>query len=68
MIKQKGSAVFGLIILIVIVFGFGAWVINVVKLLNCDFESDYKCEFVHGVGLIVAPTSVVTVWFDSDES
>lgn len=44
----------------------GSWVVNSIKLTACDFESDYRCEFIHGVGLFFAPLSVVTVWFDDD--
>ncbi len=53
-------------VLLVGVFILGCWVMNVVKLTNCDFESDYKCEVIHGVGLIGAPVSLITVWFETD--
>lgn len=43
-----------------------SWGINFMKLTNCDFKSDYKCEAIHGVGLIPA-FSLVTVWFGADE-
>ncbi len=42
------------------------WVINLTQLTDCDFEPDYKCEVIHGVGLIPA-ASLITVWFDTDE-
>lgn len=45
-----------------------SWVFNFVALTNCDFESPYKCEVIHGAGLVIIPASVVTVWFDSDET
>lgn len=43
------------------------WVWNAVKFSNCDFESDYKCEVIHGIGVGVPPAAYVTVWFDTDE-
>lgn len=45
-----------------------SWIWNAAKLTACDFESDYRCEVIHGVGLIVPPLSVVTVWFADDNA
>ena len=42
------------------------WVYNGYKLTNCDFEADYKCEVIHGVGVVLPPTSWITVWFGDD--
>lgn len=65
--KQNGSstpaALFGLAF---VVFFVGSWCVNLYKLIQCDFESDYKCEVVHAVGVFLAPASVVTVWIDDD--
>jgi hypothetical protein len=66
--KQKGFALAELILVFVIVIGFGSWIWNAVKLASCDFESDYKCEGIHGVGLVIPPISVVTVWFADDDA
>mgnify|MGYP001055911774 CR=1 FL=1 len=38
---------------------------NFVKLVDCDFEPDYKCEVIHGLG-VIPPLSYITVWFDTD--
>ena len=43
------------------------WIWNAVKLTNCDFDAPYRCEVVHGIGLTVPPSSIITVWFDDDE-
>lgn len=43
-----------------------SWVVNLVKLTDCDFKADYKCEVLHGVGLVPA-VALVTAWFDTDE-
>lgn len=56
--------VIAFVLLLVVVAG--SWVANAAKLLACDFEPDYKCEFIHGSGLFFMPLSVVTVWFDDD--
>jgi prepilin-type N-terminal cleavage/methylation domain-containing protein len=64
--KQQGFTLIELIVVFVIVIGFGSWVWNAAKLASCDFESNFKCEAIHGAGLIVPPLSVVTVWFADD--
>jgi len=43
------------------------WLVNAYKFANCDFESSYKCEAIHAIGVLIPPASFVTVWFDSDE-
>ena len=45
----------------------GCWVGNFVKLLECDFESNYRCEAVHGIGLHPV-FALVTVWFETDKN
>lgn len=45
-----------------------SWIVNAQKLASCDFEPNYRCEIIHGTGLIVIPTSVLTVWFSDDGS
>ena len=39
------------------------WVINLIQLLNCDFEAPYKEEIIKTIGVIASPTAGVTVWF-----
>ncbi len=39
---------------------------NAAKFINCDFESPFKCEAVHGIGIVVPPSSFITVWFSDD--
>lgn len=40
-----------------------AWIINLVKLFNCDFEPSYKEEIIHTVGVIAGPTAIITAWY-----
>ena len=56
-----------ILLLPIIVLGFTPYVWNGYKLSNCDFEANYKCEAIHGVGVIVPPASLITMWFDDDE-
>jgi len=42
-----------------------AFGINIKKLTECDFESPYKCEIIHGIGLF-PPFSLFTVWYKSE--
>jgi len=44
----------------------GSWVGNLLKLTDCDFEPNYRCEALHGAGLIPV-VSVITVWADTDK-
>ena len=64
--KQKGFTAVELVIVLVAVFGIVAWFWNAAKIASCDFESNYKCEVIHGIGIIVPPLSVITVWFGDD--
>jgi len=42
------------------------YVNNAYDLSQCDFEGDYRCEVIHGVGVVIPPASLVTMWFDND--
>lgn len=67
--KQKGFTLIELAWVVVaglLIAMFATWVLNVVKLTECDFEPNYECEVIHGIGL-VPMVSVVTVWFDTDK-
>lgn len=41
-----------------------SWIVNFVQLVVCDFEAPYRCEAIHGIGFVIPPLSVVTVWVD----
>lgn len=64
--KQRGFQALGLAFLVVVGVGYGSWLINAVKLASCDFRPDYRCEALHGAGLVIPPLSIVTVWFGDD--
>ena len=38
------------------------WIVNLVKLLRCDFDAPYREEIIHAIGLVVAPASIITCW------
>jgi len=42
------------------------WLVNAYKFFNCDFESSYRCETIHGAGIAIPPLAFATVWFESD--
>jgi len=54
-------------LLIIFILLVTPWVWNLVKFTRCDFESDYKCEALHGIGVFIPPASYFTVWFDDDK-
>ena len=64
-IKSGNASPLILLILIIILCG-GLWIWNLVKFVSCDFESGYRCEVIHGIGVAVPPASLVTVWFGDD--
>jgi hypothetical protein len=57
MIRMKLAA---LVVVVVVAVG---WVKNVIKLWHCDFNAPYKCEVVHGFGLM-PPIGAITGWID----
>lgn len=40
------------LVVVIIVAGVIGYVMNIYKLTQCNFESPYKCEIVHAVGII----------------
>ena len=54
------------IILTIGVLCLTGWVKNVVKLAHCDFQSPYKAEVVHAVG-ILPPVGMITGWISIDD-
>jgi len=54
-------------LLILAVLAFAPYVWNAAKFIDCDFESNYKCEAIHGVGVVIPPAAFITVWFGDDE-
>jgi len=57
----------GVFVLTIVVLIAAPWLWNAAKFANCDFESNYRCEAIHGIGIIMPPASYVTVWFDDDK-
>ena len=51
--------VFQLVILVIWLLAIVGYVLNIVKLVQCDFKSPYKAEVIHGVG-VITPISIVT--------
>jgi hypothetical protein len=50
--------------LIVWVLIIACWVGNIVRLVQCDWDTSgsWKGEIVHGIGLVCPPASLGTVW------
>jgi len=40
-----------------------SWIVNLTKLIKCDFQQPYKAEVVRLVG-IIPPVAIVTAWVD----
>lgn len=61
---RNESATGGCLIMMIWLIFAMAWLINVVKFVQCDFKESYKEEVIHGVGIVFAPTAIVTVWYN----
>lgn len=55
-----------IVYLTIIVVALTPYIWNAAKFASCDFESNYKCEAIHGIGVVVPPAAFVTVWFGDD--
>ena len=64
--NKKVFALIEMLIVIVIIWEIVTWIWSTVKLASCDFEPNYRCEVIHGIGVAVPPLSIVTVWFGDD--
>ncbi len=53
--------------LVIVLIFLSSWIWNAIKFTSCDFESNFKCEAIHGIGLFVPFSSLITVWFDVDK-
>jgi len=53
----------GLFVIVLYLYTIVAWLVNLVKLLNCDFSGPiWKEEVVHIIGLIPG-VSMITCWY-----
>ena len=43
-------------------YGIVAFIWNLIKLSQCDFNAPYKEEVIHAIGLFVPPASLITCW------
>ena len=39
------------------------WIVNLIKFINCDFDTPWKDEIVHGIGIFTVIGSGITAWF-----
>jgi hypothetical protein len=65
--KQRGFTlpepiVLVLFIIIPIYMAIG-WIKDIEKFSECDFQAPYKCEIIHGLGLI-PPVGMITGWLN----
>lgn len=64
--SDKEALVVGSIVLALISLVAVCYVNNVLDFVDCDFQAPYKCEIVHGVGVVLPPVSVVTTFVGTD--
>lgn len=63
--KENKKFVFASIAIILGIFLLASigYIMNIMKLSDCDFKEPYKCEVFHTVGLL-PPVGVITGWMD----
>lgn len=54
--------VFVIQVVVFLIIAIG-WIMNVVKLVKCDFEAPYKAEVIRGIGLI-PPIGMIVGWMN----
>lgn len=66
--NQKGVTLVEMLFVIIVVFILAVWPTNFYRLTQCDFsmQKDWKCEIIHGIGVLIPPASFITVWFGTD--
>lgn len=62
MSSEKAILGMGLAWLIFWIYVGICWVVNIVQLISCDFDTPWKDEIIHIIGLVIPPASGVTVW------
>ena len=62
--KLYRSALVLYIVTLVILLGSYVW--NAVELTQCDFEAPYRCEIVHGIGVVVPAVAPISLAIGSD--
>ena len=56
-----------LISLLVVLILLSGWFMNIVKLVNLDFEPNYKAEIIRSVGITVVPVGMISGWVTIEE-
>lgn len=51
-----------ILLLLFWLYAISAWIVNLMKLLDCDFAAPYKEEVIHLIGLIPV-VSIFTCWY-----
>jgi hypothetical protein len=65
--NQKGIALLQFVLAIVVLAGIIGYCMNVYKfVVQCDFESPYKCEMIRGIGLGVPPAGAIIGYLTID--
>lgn len=60
-----GAYITGGILGIILIFAVSSsWVLNIVKLVECDFEAPYKAEIIRSIGVPVPIVGVVVGYMD----
>lgn len=59
--NKKGFTGVELLFAVIFLGGIIGYVLNIVKLVRCDFKEPYKAEVVHALGLVTG-LGAVTGW------
>lgn len=55
------------ILVVIVLLVLAGWTMNLVKLIQCDFESPYKAEVIHTAGVFIPFVGAITGWINLGE-
>ena len=65
--NKKGNAGAGCIVLIFWFACFLGYVMNVAKLIRCDFKAPYKAEVIRVIGVFTGVVGAVAGWMEIED-
>ena len=59
---------FGLLTVIVMIYGIGSYLVNIYYLTKCDFDpkGSWRGEVIHALGVVLPPAAMVTALMMKD--
>lgn len=59
----KACSLGSLIYMVFVIIGAYGWVMNILYLIQCDFEPSWKAEILRAIGIFIVPMGSVLGYF-----